>query len=171
MFWKRQPPPFDPEKYIGHLLTTLPRCTRRVVIFDESIDESFSCTYVVYAEDLLLWLEDHFTKVFVTNIDKRAAEKAFLLWLASADQHNDETLIRIPGVFYESYGSYASKLVSAIAGEILCPTCGAFYPKISVDFENVQSSGPWHASKEVWRCSNGHVLRHINHRVHMLKRE
>lgn len=171
MFWKRQPPPFDPEKYIGHLLTTLPRCTRRIVVFNDSIDESFSCTYVVYAEDLLFWLEDHFTKVFVVNADKRAAEKAFLMWLASADQRDDETPVRVPGVFYESYSSYASELASAISGEILCPTCEAFYPRISVDFENVKSDGPWLTSKEVWRCSKGHVLRHINHRGHMLKRE
>lgn len=171
MFWKRRPPPFDPEKYIAQILGSLPHCPQRVVVFDESIDESFSCTYIVHAEDLSIWLKDHFKKVYTTNPDKRAAEEAFLIWLDSADRNNKEVVARVPSVFYESYGAYASELSSSIAGEIFCPTCKQLHAKISIGFENIQSNGPWHTSKEVWRCVHGHILRHVNHRGHMLKRE
>ena len=46
MFWKKRPPQFDPEKHIGQLLLTLPKCTRRVIAIDGNLDQTFTCKYI-----------------------------------------------------------------------------------------------------------------------------
>lgn len=169
MFWKKRPPQFDPEKHIGQLLLTLPKCTRRVIAIDGNLDQTFTCKYIILAESLLSWLEDFTTKVYTCGARAQATEAAFKMWLGAADRSESDLLARIPDVFFEIYSSYASELVKSTDGYVYCDQCKSGYDEIEVDFENTkQEGGGWHSGVEVWRCPEQHLLRQKSFCGHLL---
>lgn len=169
MFRKERVPEFDPEKYVGHALLSLPRCTSRVVAIDTTLDETFDCTFIVRAEELLCWLQDHFSKVHACGERAEAAQSAFLIWLQASERVDSGSILRVPQELFEFYSDYASELVNSAFGFVHCRQCNVNYPKVSVAYEgSKQGGGGWHSGTEVWRCPELHVLRHHGYNFQLL---
>lgn len=169
MFRKNRAPEFDPEKYVGHTLLSLPRCTSRIVAIDTSLDETFDCAFVVRAEDLLRWLQDHFSKVHSSGQRDQAAQFAFLTWLQAAEHMEGDSMLRIPQAFFGFYSAYASELVNSGAGYVYCHHCDSNYSEVSVNYEDSkQMGGGWNSGVEIWRCPENHILRKHNYEFHLL---
>lgn len=169
MFWKKRQPQFDAEKHVGQILLGLQSCTRRVIAIDDTLDNTFTCTYVVLAESLLSWMEDFKSKVYVCGAKEQATQTAFLMWLRGANHTEGDYLSRVPKMFFDFYGSYASELVKATDGFIYCNECQTGYDEATIKFENTkQEGGGWHSGVEVWRCPKHHLLRQNNFRGHLL---
>jgi hypothetical protein len=157
LFRRKEIPPFDVEKAVGHYLLTLPRCTSRVeVVSRRFLDKRYDYEMTAATSSLAEWAKMYESNGW-GNQTEQAICKALLLWLRGADLL-DPTISLPPKEFFDVWRCYHSTFYEMPGTKVYCHKCAQIIAEVSMKDTELPPIEIFDRMHYEWFCPEGHLL-------------